>query len=182
MKPLRAVSDQSGSRKCKTSSILHAIAVLGVKDKRFASRAKASSEKNQLALSCGSRSLTPPRGERTFSQASAALWRIDGDWPAWRRGVDRPRARSHRAMLEGVPMLSKIHSARKLLYNWAVRPLSPLPERPEVFRQFQPLPLIVRHRRRAIERVGTVRELFEHEAADGLAVFEQKRYVAAPDL
>jgi hypothetical protein len=35
---------QTGSRKRKTSFILHAIAVLRVKDKRFASRAKASSE------------------------------------------------------------------------------------------------------------------------------------------
>ena len=43
--------------------ILHAIAVLGVKDERFASRAKADSEKYDLAPSCGSRSLSPPLGD-----------------------------------------------------------------------------------------------------------------------
>ena len=46
-----------------TRFILRAIAVLGVKDKRFASRAKASSEKNLQTRSYGSRSLTPPRGD-----------------------------------------------------------------------------------------------------------------------
>ncbi len=50
-----------------TRLILRAIAVLGVKDKRFASRAKADSGEYDLAPSGGSRSLTPALGDGSFS-------------------------------------------------------------------------------------------------------------------
>src|SRR5271169_6242139 len=51
-----------------------------------------------------------------------------------------------------------------------------------MFRQFQPLSLIVRHRRRAIERVGAIGKFFKDETTDRLTVFEEERHIAAANL
>ena len=52
----------------------------------------------------------------------------------------------------------------------------------KVLGKFQALPLIVGHRGGSIKFVGFVRQFFEDEAPDWLAVFEQERHIAAANL
>src|SRR5208337_1418308 len=49
----------------------------------------------------------------------------------------------------------------------------------EMLRQFEPLVLIAGGRTRAIELVRSAGEFFVHQASDRLAVFQQKRHIAA---